>query len=488
MNNRDYSKMKPDAYDNYRAVRSNRFNVRFDFYSNDVGYNTEDRTFSIFVDETKDNEYLREIIEKVERERAAKDGVEYGSDPVDYELDKEALDETLEQFYSLQSRYRIRRGFSPVQREEPSVPLVNALSGRRIDCMYGEGILDFIYADFSTPIKNLAEMLSGINSLVKKRPSESTTPIVIDDDDHLVVDEFERFRDAFIWLKDICYASLYSAVCPPLYEDSNDLDLDKLLWYGNYLLELQKEYREMIEFCYDEDFHSEILGKLYPSERYNLYLMSKKYPTSIERKEKVMFSTSARRGNQMPFGMSADEWAERMAKLNLKPTEKAIAFAKEFNLPVNSLMFRLQHPTFMSVWYKVQTVEEMLELEFTKMLEQNIRFRKCKRCGRYFIMKGNYETRYCDRVAPGETRNCQELAAIENYKAKTADDKALTIYSKYYKRYAARVKVRQIKEADFKKWKYKAMDMRDRCSDGEISADEFIEWMESSFPNRKPKT
>ena len=354
--------------------------------------------------------------------------------------------------------------------------------------MYGEGILDFIYADFSTPIKNLAEMLSGINSLVKKRPSESTTPIVIDDDDHLVVDEFERFRDAFIWLKDICYASLYSAVCPPLYEDSNDLDLDKLLWYGNYLLELQKEYREMIEFCYDEDFHSEILGKLYPSERYNLYLMSKKYPTSIERKEKVMFSTSARRGNQMPFGMSADEWAERMAKLNLKPTEEAIAFAKEFNLPVNSLMFRLQHPTFMSVWYKVQTIEEMLELEFTKMLEQNIRFRKCKRCGRYFIMKGNYETRYCDRVAPGETRNCQELAAIENYKAKTADDKALAIYSKYYKRYAARVKVRQIKEADFKKWKYKAMDMRDRCSDGEISADEFIEWMESSFPNRKPKT
>ena len=99
--------------------------------------------------------------------------------------------------------------------------------------------------------------------------------------------------------------------------------------------------------------------------------------------------------------MSADEWTERMAKVNLKPTVEATAFAKEFNLSVNSLMFELQHPTFMSAWYKVQTVEEMLELEFTKMLEQNIRFRKCKRCGRYFIMNGNYETRYCDRVAPG---------------------------------------------------------------------------------------
>ena len=103
-------------------------------------------------------------------------------------------------------------------------------------------------------------------------------------------------------------------------------------------------------------------------------------------------------------------------------------------------------------------------------------------------MKGNYETRYCDRILPGESRNCQELAAIEHYKAKTADDKSLQIYSKYYKRYSARVKVRQIKEAEFKKWKYKAMDMRDKCSDGEISPEEYTEWMESAFPNRKPRS
>lgn len=66
-------------------------------------------------------------------------------------------------------------------------------------------------------------------------------------------------------------------------------------------------------------------------------------------------------------------------------------------------------------------------------------------------------------------------------------NKAIPIYNKYYKRYAARVKVRQIKEPDFKKWKYKAMKMRDQCSDGTISVEEFTEWMESSFPNRKPK-
>ena len=65
-------------------------------------------------------------------------------------------------------------------------------------------------------------------------------------------------------------------------------------------------------------------------------------------------------------------------------------------------------------------------------------------------MKGKYDTRYCDRVAEGESRSCQEIAAAENYKVKHADDRATAIYSKYYKRYSASVKVRQIKEADFK--------------------------------------
>lgn len=74
----------------------------------------------------------------------------------------------------------------------------------------------------------------------------------------------------------------------------------------------------------------------------------------------------------------------------------------------------------------------MLMFELWEMLTKSVRFRKCKRCGRYFIMKGNYDTNYCDRVAEGETRNCQELAAQENYKKKMADNAAIPLYQKYY--------------------------------------------------------
>ncbi len=79
------------------------------------------------------------------------------------------------------------------------------------------------------------------------------------------------------------------------------------------------------------------------------------------------------------------------------------------------------------------------------------------------------------------------MRIMDNYKERTSNDPALPIYSKYYKRYAARVKFNQIKPDAFRKWKYEALTKRDACSAGEITVDEYIEWMEAAFPNRKPK-
>ena len=134
-----------------------------------------------------------------------------------------------------------------------------------------------------------------------------------------------------------------------------------------------------------------------------------------------------------------------------------------------------------------ESIEQQIEFELIQLLKSDTGMRKCKRCGKYFIMKGNYDTNYCDRIAEGETRNCQDLAAQENYKKKMADNAAIPLYQKYYKRYAACVRVRQIKETDFKKWKYQAMTKRDECSDGKITLADFEEWLEASFPNRKKK-
>ena len=44
-----------------------------------------------------------------------------------------------------------------------------------------------------------------------------------------------------------------------------------------------------------------------------------------------------------------------------------------------------------------------------------------------------------------------------------------------------------MKEDDFNKWRYQAITKRDECNDGKITPEEYIEWMEAYFPNRKRK-
>lgn len=93
-----------------------------------------------------------------------------------------------------------------------------------------------------------------------------------------MVEDFLAYERTFSDLKDVAYASLYTAICPPLFTDDRVREKEKLQWYGNYILELQKEFLEMIEFCFDEGFYPEVLGGLYPSERLYLYRQSKNLP------------------------------------------------------------------------------------------------------------------------------------------------------------------------------------------------------------------
>ncbi len=61
---------------------------------------------------------------------------------------------------------------------------------------------------------------------------------------------------------------------------------------------------------------------------------------------------------------------------------------------------------------------------------------------------------------------------------------SFALFRKYYKRYYARTKVNQIKPDKFREWNYKAVEMRDRCQNGEITVQEFEEWLHGSFRNR----
>ena len=487
------SEFQYSDYDRYRAIRDNTQNMRLDFYQNIVSFSEEKKQLIIDVDENWEYDFMESDLERCKHELTARNDGSYE----EYCEFLSALMPRFEIFRKRRSRLiadlkeRFGYDFRDVKNVLPGAfPIFNLFNGKNMRLNYGEGIIDFLYADFKTPAEKAVAQKKRKQSNLDKCFGVSSTnheSRKIYSHTQARVDNFLQFGVTFSFVQDIAYQSLYSAICPPLFTEPRCAE-ESLRRYSEYLQTLQKEYLEIIEFCYDESFFPGALGKLMPHERYLIYRAIRHLPTIMERRERIQFSHHYMGHKlEMPYGMDAEEMGARLVAAGTEPTEDEKQFAACLCIDAEQTHYHIKTPSFICIEYAFSSVEQILELEFTKMLEQNVRFRKCKRCGKYFILKGNYDTNYCDRIAEGSTQTCQQLAAQENYKARNADNKAIPIYSKYYKRYAARVRVNQIKENDFKAWRYQAIRKRDECSDGKISPEEFTEWMEASFPNRKPR-
>lgn len=345
----------------------------------------------------------------------------------------------------------------------------------------GEGILNFLYADFDSAYNEC------LNRTKKNLPNETSLDISLLTEKekklyyHLALIETQKR------FKLLIEASLFTAEFPPILLYCSKQELTD---YYRYLKKLQNNLLHLIEATFDENFCNGFFNHLTHKTRFAGYC--RKQGLSAEQKRTIVHSISIIDAEHQIENV-LDGYIESDFDLHIK-----MAAASEISPSVqknlDKLGFTMPEMIALSAMqadeYETcicESIEQQIEFELIQLLKSDIGMRKCKRCGKYFIMKGNYDTNYCDRIAEGETRNCQDLAAQENYKKKMADNAAIPLYQKYYKRYAARVRVRQIKEPDFKKWKYQAMTKRDECSDGKITLAEFEAWLEASFPNRKKK-
>lgn len=70
---------------------------------------------------------------------------------------------------------------------------------------------------------------------------------------------------------------------------------------------LQAEFLELIEFCFDKDFRSEVLGSLYPSERYSLWCKIRGRSPTYTRKETFDSCSFSPHGAKRPYGLAWEE-------------------------------------------------------------------------------------------------------------------------------------------------------------------------------------
>jgi len=338
-------------------------------------------------------------------------------------------------------------------------PKNNPLSGSKVTLPLGEALFEFIYADFDSLYSEVKVSLFLYKDI--DLPNA-------DSDMQEMINRYQIYRNYKWLINHLAFGSTASALFPPAIMQDADLAAAMLDYY-KYLIMLQKEYREIMEFCFETKYYSEVLSDMTPSARYYLYRKIYNMPPFVEfNEEQRLIMGEKKAQTDYDFLAFAD-------------------FAQEHGIDAATLMYFHNFNHNPVLRYRCESLHEFLELELNKLIEYDVSLKCCERCGQWFTYKGNYDARYCNRIHLGELRSCRDLAAEENYKMKMAEDKALPIYRKYYRRYSARVKVNQIKEADFKRWKYEALVKRDECSAGKITPEEYIDWLESCFPNRKRK-
>jgi len=433
---------RENSYEKYWRIRGGSRSVGFEYFRNDVFFNSEKKMLHIIVDSSKEFEAFEDDLHGIEGDEAGKTG------------------------------------------------RINKYSGLHLTVPLGEGLLEYCSADLDKNLDKLAlpfalsdetvwnSFKGGMGEEIENgspNMQESAT-----DSDDFLLRKLEKYQ-ALMLGSDFFETTLYTCVFPPDFAEFSEAGLKRYIYY---LKVVQREFTELIEFCLDVDFYPEELDKLAPADRYFMYCQIKGIPHTRERTERFDVSLREMSGSAPPYGYPIEEIKRRL-ETTIGQTRNA--FEEAYGLEAGAVDKRYMMPAMLAVRYEIRSVYDMLSFEFSKMLEHGVRVKRCKNCGRYFILKGNYKTVYCDRIPEGESKNCQTIAAYGNYGGKLKDDPAWRAYNKYYKRYFARAKSGTISEDAFKRWRYEAVSRRDRCVEGELSVQDFTEWLDGSFHKERKK-
>lgn len=280
--------------------------------------------------------------------------------------------------------------------------------------------------------------------------------------------------------------------------------------YHTYLYDVQRQFQKLSMFCFDKDFYPDEFSQYTAAQRlmlFNEIYPERPFPQTLTQKfafehiknnyldtlSKHTIAMARRIGEQVYAKYSSEEVSDAMVlakehgdnSVIMKITnEFASPFEKDYGLDALTSLLPDVVGRGVEIVYLCSTVEDLLMLAFKEMLVANAKIKRCGYCGKYFIIKGNYNTQYCNRIPDGETFNCQTLASRKKYLEKTHSNDAVKLYSRYYKRFYARSKTGSMKPAAFKKWKYQAMLKRDECIDGQITFEEFKIWLDNSFEGK----
>ena len=126
--------------------------------------------------------------------------------------------------------------------------------------------------------------------------------------------------------------------------------------------------------------------------------------------------------------------------------------------------------------YEIDNFYNLLFLELFLILQGKIYLKKCKNCGKYFITP-NIAVIYCNNIFE-DNKTCREIGASKVFIKNLEKDEAYNLYRKLYKKKQALSKSKGGEfDNDYFQFKLHGKDKRDAYKLGEISKEEFLDWL-----------
>lgn len=127
-----------------------------------------------------------------------------------------------------------------------------------------------------------------------------------------------------------------------------------------------------------------------------------------------------------------------------------------------------------------ETVYDLIDYHLRECLKREIKMRVCKNCGRLFAVTGHGGVEYCDRPFDEKGRTCKEIGAFRVWEKSKSEDEVFKIYRREYKKRFAWIRVGKITKDEFYFWSEKAREKKAECENGEITLEEFSQWLKES--------
>ncbi len=134
---------------------------------------------------------------------------------------------------------------------------------------------------------------------------------------------------------------------------------------------------------------------------------------------------------------------------------------------------------FMAETLSTTQPEDLVHFTMYQYILHNLRFRSCKFCERYFGVTGGGNPDYCERLIAGSSKICRESGALRVYEKRKMQDPAVREYKRSYKAHNARIRYGLMTKDEFAAWSIEAREKRDKCAQGNLPLEEFVEWLDS---------